>query len=157
MTAKEAAESLYGAVWRPVTPETAESYGLPSEPRALSVLSLALVEVSLYWVWSAVRMMQKPPHQTSILAALRARLAASWDPVWGDAHGWWLSLQDRMQAYEARNRDGGPMAVSSDVVDQVIDGDSFTEATRSSLLAFFIDMVPVDELGELVAEIQLSE
>ncbi|HZS12592.1 MAG TPA: hypothetical protein VFA38_10095 [Nitrospirales bacterium] len=161
MTAAEAAESLYGAAAKHVAAETLETYGIEPTEHAAHVLARELVGLSVYWIINAVAMMHKPGHAQRIFEGLRARISGAWQSELGHtspAASFWEDWQARREVYDRLNREGaGPMAIAAETADHVIAVGAVPDSARQSVIALFLDLVPVDELGELVAEIRLTD
>ena len=116
--------------------------------------------LALFWTHSAVFAMQKPTPAKAIWEALRARIDSA-DQRAGRpdaAQALWREWPGRLNAYERLNRDGaGPHGVAADAADRLVESGALAERERPAALALFLDLVPVDELGELAAEITLTQ
>jgi hypothetical protein len=158
MTAKEAAEGLYGALVHELPAETLTAYGVAAgaDVRAVSAEAFLL---SVFWTHSAIFMMQKPAHARAIWDALTARITSAWQREGRQlaAEAFWRDWPARQAACERLNRSGaGPHGVAADAANRLVESGTLSEDERPAALALFLDQIPVDELGELATEIQLT-
>jgi hypothetical protein len=160
-TPREAAETLYAAMPRAMTLETLREYGLEVSPEQARHITQEILSLSLYWIHTALQASLRADDAERISSELTQCIERGWKnfDMQGCDHA--TALEDathRRGGYDQIVQEGGsPIAVFGESAGSLEFSGAIEMGNREKLLALFIDMIPVDTFGELVAEFELAD
>jgi hypothetical protein len=158
----DAANDLYAIVSRALSGAALEDYGLSVSHGQGDQILRELLSLCLFWAWSALDSGLSDKDRDRVWAALAQRLKEAWASELGlprqDCDGYLPEFARRRRLYESLTREGAdPAAVAAEAAG-VMEADSLIEPQdRPKLLALLVDMVPADELGQAVEELELID
>ena len=159
-TPREAAETLYAAMPRAMTLETLREYGLEVSPEQARHITQEILSLSLYWIHTALQASLRADDAERISSELTQCIERGWKnfDMQGCDHA--TALEDathRRGGYDQIVQEGGsPIAVFGESAGSLEFSGAIEMGNREKLLALFIDMIPVDTFGELVADFELG-
>lgn len=158
----DAANQLFAIISRSLSGAALEDYGLLVPHEQGDHLLRELLSLCLFWAWSALDSGMSDKHRDRVWTLLLERVRAAWEPELGlpqqTLSDYAAELARRRRLYESLTREGaGPAAVAAEAAG-VMETESLIEPEdRPKLLALLVDLVPADELGEAVEEMELID
>jgi hypothetical protein len=160
-TPHEAAETLYAAMPRAMTLETLGEYGLEVSPEQARHITQEVLSLSLYWIHTALQTSLRAGDAERVSGELTQCIERGWKNFDMQERDHATSLEDavhRRAGYDQIVQEGGsPIAVFGESAGSLEFSSAIEMGNREKLLALFIDMIPVDTFGELVAEFELAD
>ncbi len=161
-TPYQAAEALYAMIPHAVPRATLEEYGIDTTPDQARQITREVLSLSLFWVYSALEVTLPKARQERVSGELRQRLVKSWQSEFGqeghDVEPYLEELEGRRSIYDGVVREGGtPVMVFAEAASILESGGVVPSEDRQKILALLLDLVPVDPIGELVAELNLTD
>ncbi|HEX9741182.1 MAG TPA: hypothetical protein VGA17_00160 [Nitrospiraceae bacterium] len=158
----DAAQNLYAMISRALSGAALEDYGLSVSREQGDQLLRELLSLCLFWAWSALDSRLSDKDRDRVWTPFMQRLHDGWSPELGlppdNLAHYETELAQRWRLYESLTREGAaPAAVAAEAAG-VMEADSLIEPEdRPKLLALLVDLVPADELGEAVEELELID
>lgn len=158
----EAAQNLYGVISRALSGAALEDYGLSVPREQGDQLLRELLSLCLFWAWSALDSGLSDNDRDRVWVLLMQHVRDAWESELGlppgDPDGYTTELAQRRRLYENLTREGAdPAAVAAEAAG-VMEADSLIQPEdRPKLLALIVDLVPADELGQAVEELEISD
>ena len=160
-TFREAAESLYAAMPRAVSLDLLREYGLEVTPEQARHITQEVLSLNLYWIHSALRTTLRAGQAERVSRELAQCIAGGWKDfdMQGRDHAAALEeAQNRRAGYDQIVQEGGsPIAVFGESAGSLEFSSVIEAGDRHKLLALFIDVIPVETFGELVAGLELTD
>jgi hypothetical protein len=162
LTPSQAAQSFLAAIPHVVTVETLENYGIDATSEAARHITLELLFVNLFWIHSALHAALTSKAADRVLTALEGLLRGQWETTLGlqpqELDSFMTEVKQRRASYQKIVREGGsPIAVATELCARLASVGLVRDEDRQNLLALFIDSIPVEELGEIAAEMQVAD
>jgi hypothetical protein len=160
ITTTKAADSFFAAIPHAVSAELLQDYGIEATPLQRGQLTLELLLLNVFWIQSALAVALSPQDAARVQAALLDCIHRHWQTTLGlneqEWPGFTETASERRQEYERIVDEGGsPMAVLTDAAARLVAAAELGDESRAKLLAFLLENVPVDALGEIAAELEL--
>jgi len=160
-TAAQAAEAFYALMPHGVSLATLEEYGIDASPEKAQQIARELLSVNLYWIWCALKARLPDKDCRRVLGELQQRLAGAWESELGlggqNVDTYFVEVEDRRAAYDKITQEGGPPVVVLSETAAILESASAVRAEdRQKLLALLLDLVPVDEYGGVLEDIELT-
>lgn len=158
----DAAQNFYAIISRALSGSALEDYGLAVSRERGDQILRELLSLSLFWAWAALDAGLSDTNRDRAWAALLQRVNDAWAPDLGlplqDLESYASELSQRRRLYESLAREGGnPTAIATEAAG-FLEAESIVEPEdRLKLLALMIDLVPVDELGEAVEGLEITD
>ncbi|MDE0404779.1 MAG: hypothetical protein OXI53_05660 [Nitrospira sp.] len=157
--AQETAKALVQLIPPSVAPDFLEEYGLTLTTQQAQAVTKELLALSLYWITCAVRVSIPEPVCSRMHRAIHEQIREKWGSRFGLVHvpidEFYVAMERKHRAWEDITQQGGePIAVLSDAAERLEDDHVITSHARQHMLAVLLDLVPIDEIGELVAELE---
>jgi hypothetical protein len=161
-TPYQVAEALYAMIPHAVSRATLEEYGIDGTPDQVRQITREVLSLSLFWVYSALEVTLPKSSQERVFGELRQRLVKSWQSELGQegqaVEEYFEEMEGRRSTYDGVVRDGGtPVMVFAEAADILESGGAMPSEDRQKILALLLDLIPVDPIGELVAELHLTD
>ena len=156
--AQQTAKVLVQLIPPSVTPDFLEDYGLTLTAEQAQAVTRELLALSLFWMACAVRVSIPEPVCSRMHEAIREQVREKWSSRFGLVHvpidEFFIAMERRHRTWEDITEQGGePIAVLSAAAEGLED-DVIATHDRQNMLAVLLDLVPIDEIGELVAELE---
>ena len=157
--AQQTAKALVELIPPSVAPDFLEDYGLTLTTQQAQAITKELLALTLYWITCAVRVSIPEPVCSRMHEAIREHVREKWGSRFGLVHvpidQFYAAMERKHRTWEAIAQQGGePIAVLSAAAEGLEDDDVITAHDRQNMLAVLLDLVPIDEIGELVAELE---
>jgi len=158
----EAAQNLHAIISRALSGAALEDYGLSVTREQGDQLLRELLSLCLFWAWSALDSGLSDKDRDRVWALLLRHVRDAWEAELGlppaDSAEYEAELAKRRRLYGSLTREGAdPAAVAAEAAG-VMEADSLIEpADRPKLLALMVDLVPADELGQAVEELEIID
>lgn len=157
--AQETAKALVQLIPPSVAPDFLEDYGLTLTTQQAQAVTKELLALSLYWIACAVRVSIPEPVCSRMHQAIHERVREKWSSRFGLVHvpidAFYGTMEHKHRTWESITQQGGePIAVLSDAARELEDDHVIASHDRQKLLAVLLDLVPIDEIGDLVAELE---
>ena len=157
--AQQTAKALVQLIPPSVTPDFLEEYGLTLTTQQAQAITKELLALTLYWMTGAVRVSIPEPVCSQMHQAIHEHVREKWGSRFGLVHvpieQFYAVMERKHQTWEHITQQGGePIAVLSDAA-QGLEGDNVIAShDRQKILAVLLDLVPFEEMGELIAELE---
>ena len=157
--AQETAKALVQLIPPSVAPDFLEEYGLTLTAQQAQAVTKELLALSLYWITCAVRVSIPEPVCSRMHEAIHGQVHEKWGSRFGLVHvpidEFYAEMESKHRAWEDIAQQGGePIAVLSVAAEGLEDDHVIASHDRQNMLAVLLDLVPVDEIGALVAELE---
>ena len=157
--AQETAKALVQLIPPSVAPDFLEEYGLTLTTQQAQAVTKELLALSLYWITCAVRVSIPEPVCSRMHQDIHERVREKWGSRFGLVHvpidQFYAAMERKHRVWEDIAQQGGePIAVLSDAAEGLEDDHVIASHERQNMLAVLLDLVPIDEIGELVAELE---
>ncbi len=158
----DAAQHLYTIISRALSGAALEDYGLSVSREQGDQVLRELLSLGLFWAWAALDARLSDKARDRVWEALAQRVREAWTEELGlvphDLDGYSAELAARKRLYESLAREGGDPALMAAEAADLMEKDSVIEPEdRLKLLALMVDMVPADELGQAVEELEVGD
>lgn len=157
--AQETAKALVQLIPPSVAPDFLEEYGLTLTTQQAQALTKELLALSLYWIACAVRVSIPEPVGSRMHQIIHEQIREKWGTRFGLVHvpidEFYATMEHKHRTWEDITQQGGePIAVLSAAAEGLEDDHVIASHDRQNMLAVLLDLVPIDEIGELVAELE---
>ncbi len=158
----DAAQSFHAVISRALSGAALEDYGLSVSRERGDQILRELLSLCLFWAWSALDAGLPDANRDRVWEALMQRVNDAWASELGlrhdDLDSYPAELAQRLRLYGSLAREGAnPMAIATESAG-FLEAESIVEPEdRLKLLALMVDLVPVDELGEAVEGLEISD
>ena len=161
-TPSQAAEARYALIPHAVPSATLDEYGIDATAEQARQISREVLSLSLFWVHSALQVALPKTSRERVFNELRQRIVKSWQAELGqvghDAEQYFEELEGRRSTYEGVVQKGGtPVMVSTEAAAILESGGAVSPEDFQKILALLLDLIPVDAIGELVTELDLTD
>jgi hypothetical protein len=158
----DAAQNLHAIMSRALSGAALEDYGLSVSREQGDQILRELLSLCLFWTWSALDSGLSDKDRDRVWAALAQRVKEAWASELGlpsqDFDGYLAEFAQRRRLYESLTREGADPAAVAVEAAGVMETDSLIEPQdRAKLLALLVDMIPADELGQAVEELEIID
>lgn len=159
-TAQQAAASLFALLAKAMPAPLLEDYGIETSSEQVQRISREVLALHLYWAHHALTTVLAAQEGERVYGELMACLTAQWPSTPGlegqSPAGFREEAEERRQAYDRIVQEGGsPVAVFTETVEFLESAWAIRPEDRQKMLALLIDVVPVDDIGDFVAELDL--
>ncbi|MSQ77469.1 MAG: hypothetical protein EXR97_03310 [Nitrospiraceae bacterium] len=158
----DAAQNFYAIISRALSGAALEDYGLSVSPAQGDQILRELLSLCLFWAWSALDAGLADKNRDRVWAMLLQRVNDAWASELAlppqDLGSYVAELSQRRRLYESLAREGGnPLAIATEAAG-FMESESIVEPEdRLKMLALMVDLVPVDELGAAVEELEILD
>ncbi|MCY4612453.1 MAG: hypothetical protein OXB94_02375 [Nitrospira sp.] len=157
--ALQTAKALVQLIPPSVAPDFLEEYGLTLTSQQAQAVTKELLALSLYWMTCAVRVSIPEPACSQLHESIREQVREKWGSRFGLVHvpidQFYAEMERKHRTWEDITQQGGePIAVLSTAAEALEDDNVTAAHDRQNVLAVLLDLVPIDEIGELVAELE---
>lgn len=157
--ALQTAKALVQLIPPSVAPDFLEEYGLTLTSQQAQAVTKELLALSLYWMTCAVRVSIPEPVCSQLHESIRGQVREKWGSRFGLVHvpidQFYAEMEHKHRTWEDITQQGGePIAVLSTAAEGLEDDNVIATHDRQNMLAVLLDLVPIDEIGELVAELE---
>ena len=160
-TVHEAAESLYAAMPRAMSPDLLREYGLDVTPEQARHIAEEVLSLNLYWIHTALRAGLRAGEAERVARELAQCIVRGWKDfdMQGRDHAHVLEeARTRRAGYDRIVQEGGsPIAVFGESAGSLEFSGAIGPGDRQKLLALLIDVIAVDTYGELVDGLELTD
>lgn len=162
LTPSDAAQVLFAIISRALSGAALEDYGITASREQGDQILREFLSLCLFWAYSALDVGLSNKDRDLVWAALQQRVRQAWEPELGlkqqDFNSYAKDCEQRLRIYEGLAREGGdPAHVSTEAVISMDADGAIDPADRPKVLALLIDLVPADELGEAVEDLEISD
>ena len=160
-TLREAADALCALIPAATQRETLAEYGLEPTPEQTLQITREVLAVSLFWIWSALDARLSDKDRDRVFREILRGVAAAWTEELGLPADWHQDFQtaveERRRHYAAVMNDGGTtLSVLTETVMMLESERAVNEEDRRKLLALLLDVIPVEEIGGAIDDIELA-
>lgn len=158
----DAAQNFYAIISRALSGAALEDYGLSVSRAQGDQILRELLSLCLFWAWSALDAGLSDKNRDRVWAMLLQRVNDAWASELAlplqDLDSYAAELSQRRRLYESLAREGGnPVAIATEATG-FMEAESIIESEdRLKLLALMVDLMPVDELGAAVEELEITD
>ena len=159
-TFRQAADTIYAAMTREVSPQTLLEYGLVASPEQAQHIAVEVLALTLFWIRRALIEILGQRYESRVFSELQHRVESTWAefnlPL--DPQRVLEETRQRHAGYEPLAREGGPPVTVFGEAVRVLESEGvIASEDRQKLLALFIDLVPVETFGELLSELDVRD
>ncbi len=159
-THREAAESLYAAMPHAMTLDVLREYGLEITSEQARHITEEVLSLNLYWIHTALQASLRAGDAERVSSELAECIERGWkdfDIPGRDYAAMLEEARNRRAGYDRIVREGGsPIAVFGESAGSLEFSGTIEAGERQKLLALFIDLIPVDAFGDLIASLELT-
>ena len=157
--AHQTAKELVRLIPPAIAPDFFEDYGLTLTTEQAQAITKELLALSMYWMTCAIRVSIPEPVCGQMHRAIREHIREKWSSKFGLGHvpidQFFALMERKHQTWEHMTQQGGePIAVLSEAARGLEDDHVIASQDRQKLLAVLLDLVPIDEIGALIAELE---
>ena len=157
--AQQTAKALVQLIPPSVAPDFLEEYGLVVTTDQAQVITKELFALTMYWMTCAVRVSIPEPVCGQMHRAIHEHVREKWSSKFGLGHvsmdQVFAVMKRKHATWEHMTQQGGePIAVLSESARELEEDNVIASRDRQKILAVLLDLVPLDEIGELVAELE---
>ncbi len=157
----QTAKDLVALIPPAVAPDFLEEYGLSLTQQQAQAITKTLLSLSIYWMTCAIRVSIPEPACGRMHQVIQEQIREKWGSKFGLVHvpiePCLAGMAGQHQTWEHLNRQGGePIAVLSEAARRLEADNIIASRDEQKILAVFLDLVPVEEIGERVAELEQS-
>lgn len=160
-TPREAAESLYAAMPHAMTLDLLREYGLEVTSEQARHITEEALSLNLYWIHTALQASLRASDAERVSRELTQCIVSGWkdfDMPGRDHAAAFDEAQTRRAGYDRIVQEGGsPIAVFGESAGSLEFSGAIEAGERQKLLALFIDLIPVDAFGDLIASLELTD
>lgn len=161
MTPADAARTILTQLPHAIPPAMLEDYGLALSPAQARRLTREALALGLFWVRSALDLALKAATGAKVFAELRRAIEQEWRGGFGqeaDAATFFEEAGTRRAVYDRIMREGAPpMMIATETAGFLVEAGAVPAEDRTKALALLMDIVPVDEIGELISDLDVGE
>ncbi len=144
-----------------VAPDFLEEYGLTLTTQQAQAVTKELLALTMYWITCAVRVSIPEPVCSRMHRSIREHVREKWGSKFGLVHvpvdQFFAGMESTHQTWEHITRQGGePIAVLSQAAKDLEADNIISSQDEQKILAVFLDLVPIEEIGELIADLEQS-
>ena len=159
-TPQEAAEALYAAIPHALSRAMLEDYGIEATIEQARQITQELLSLNLFWIRCALEAVLPPKLRELVLGELRGRILSGWGSDLAldglDAQRYFQEAEERRRIYAQAMQEGAsPVMIATETAAILGANSAVQPEDRVKVVALVTDLVPVDELGELVDQIRL--
>jgi len=136
-----------------------QEYGLDLPPSTVQRMTQEILSLTLFWMEQAIRVTLPKDLASQVLDGVFRLVRETWNTEYelnpDDEITFFKVMKQEHLGWEEIVKGGGePIAVFSEVVSSLeLDGPIGSE-DRQKLLALFLDLVPIEEIGEIAGKIE---
>ncbi len=161
-TPAQAAAALYAMIPHALSRATLEEYGIDATPEQAQQITREVLSLSLFWVYSALQVTLSKTSKERVFGELRQCIFKIWESDLGqrghDVQQYFEEMEGRRSAYDRVIQEGGtPVMVFTESASILESVGTVQPEDRQKILALLIDLIPVDPIGEQVAELDLTD
>lgn len=158
----EAAEVLYARIPHALTSAQLEEYGIQAGADQVRQFTREILALTLYWIWSALDSVFTARRRDRVFAALQERIRAGWDSELNlkghDVEQFFEELRERLATYtRVMEEERTPVGVCAEAARMLAWSRAVPSEDRQKVLALLVDLIPVDEIGEVAGDLDLGE
>ena len=151
--------ALFDLIPPAVAPDFLKDYGLDLTPSQAQAVTVMLLSLNTYWITGAIRAGIPEPACGRMLRMIQERIREKWGSRFGLVHvpvePSLSAMEQQHQAWEHLVRHGGePIAVLHDAAGSLAADGMPASCDTQNILAVLIDLVPLDDIGVQVAELE---
>jgi hypothetical protein len=153
------ARRLLAIISKALSGAALEDYGIAASREQGDQILRELLSLSLFWTWSALDVGFSDKDRDRLWAALMGDLRTAWSGEFGlppgDFDGYLDEFSNRRRLYESLTREGGTPATLAAEAAGIMEAESAIDPDdHPKMLALLVDLVPADELGTAVEEVE---
>lgn len=155
----QTAQELVRLIPPSVTPDFFEDYGLTLTTQQAQAVTTELLALTTYWITCAIRVSIPEPIGRQMHQAVHQQIREHWAGRFGliqaPVHQVFDVMKEKHQTWEQISRQGGePIAIFSEAARGLEADNVISSQDEQKLLAVFLDLVPIEEIGERIAELE---
>lgn len=156
---QQAAAQLFDLIPPGLPPSTLEGYGLDVSREQAQAITREVLGLCLYWIGCGVRVSVTEAIRSQIMDELLKGIRDNWEPAFQlkgqDVEDFFQEQKIKESVYKEIVQQGGePIAVLSQSVADLEAQGIIESQEQQKLLALLVDFIPVEEIGEVSAEIE---
>ena len=160
-SATDAAHDLHAIISRALSGAALEDYGIAASREQGDQILREILSLCLFWTWSALDVGLSDKDRDRVWAALAELIRKAWSAEFGlpsqEYDAYLDEFARRRRLYESLTREGGTPATLATETAGLLESESAIEPDdRPKILALLIDLVPADELGAAVEEMEIA-
>ena len=158
-TPEEMVKEFYAVLPQRLPSATLGDYGLELSSSNLQRITQEILSLSLFWMEQALRVALSQDLAEHISKGIRQSIQERWETDFGLNPEHFMGFFERMEhqhgLWEELTKHGGEtIAVLGEASSSVDLEGTIGAQDRQNLLALFLDLVPIEELGEIAARIE---
>ena len=157
----QTSHALFDLIPPSVAPDFLKDYELDLAPRQAQAITIMLLSLTTYWITSAIRFSIPEPVCGQMLRDIQERVREKWGSRFGLVHvpiDPALSVMEKQhQTWEGLVQHGGePIAVLHEAAGSLAADGMPASCDEQKILAVLVDLVPLDEIGTHIAELEYN-
>ncbi len=159
--APQTANALFDLIPPAVTPNFLEDYGLVLAPQQAQAITKILLSLTTYWITCAIRVSIPEPLCDQMHQIIQERIREKWGSRFGLVH---VPIEQALPVMEKQHQawahlaqqGGEPIAVLHEAAESLAADGMIASSDEQNMLAVLLDLVPIEEIGVLVAELEYN-
>lgn len=157
--AHQTANELFRLIPPAVAPDFFEDYGLTLTAHQAQAVTKELLALTTYWITCAIRVSIPEPIGSRMHRAIHEQIRERWASKFGLGHvpidQFLEGMENKHDTWDRLVQHGGePIAILSQAARDLEADHVVASHDEQKILAVLLDLVPVEEIGELVAELE---
>ena len=158
-TPEEMVKEFYGVFPQRLSSTTLGEYGLELSSSNVQRITLEILSLSVFWMKQAMRVALSQDLAEQILQGIRQSIQEKWTTDFGlnpeHLTGFFERIDHQHGGWENITKQGGEtIAVLGEASSSVELEGTIGVQDRQNLLALYLDLVPIEELGEIAGRIE---
>ncbi|NKB81278.1 MAG: hypothetical protein GKS05_05195 [Nitrospirales bacterium] len=158
-TPAHVAEQLIAVIPPPLSRDVLHDYDLEPTLEQMQMITKAILTMALFWIQSGLPLIVSQRECEGIMVQVRKQISERWGPVYAlsdhAVEAYWPQEEAQWAAFARITQQGGePIAIFGEAVDRLESSGVFPASDVSKLLAVFIDWAPVEEIGDVLAQLE---
>nr|MBI3614679.1 hypothetical protein [Nitrospirota bacterium] len=160
-TAQQAAESVFTLFFPTFSPAALEEYGVEATADQRPLITREILSLNLFWAHHALLSVLSKVEGERVFDELCRYVRAAWETMLGlepaALAGYFEEAAARRALYDQIVQEGGsPIAVFTEAAAMAESDGTIQPEDRQKFLAFLIDLIPVEAIGETVEGLDLT-
>lgn len=156
----DAAQDLFAIISKALSGAALEDYGITASREQGDQILRELLSLCLFWTWAALDVGLSDKDRDRVWAVLMERVQTAWREEFGlapeDFSGYLDEFAKRRRLYESLTREGGtPTTLAAEAAGFMETESAIELGDRPKMLALLVDLVPADEVGTAVEELEI--
>jgi len=156
---QQQATTLFNLIPPALAPDFLEDYDLTVSQEQAKSITWEVILLSAYWIHCALDVGIPEQARKAIWEEVQCQFKNRWESRFGFVHTpidqFFSDLETRAAAWNAIAEQGGePIAILTETASDMESKGFVSRGEKTKLLVFLLDLVPIEDIGQMAAEIE---